>query len=748
MKGEDCLLMEYDNPGWPVNAEVDFKVTKRFNSILDRAFKLSKAIMDVEKLTNIKTKIEENTNGNSVSVPKGANSLTSFGTIFEYVAATDHLGREADLSILKEVSDLNLLRTGGYPQNSIESSLFGWHVMNLEMSCGTTFDELGLTWNDDECWGFGGDHVLLREGFGSLIECLKDGLDICYGTEVKGIRIIEDDDDDCYQPMTKNDVFNIDDSRNTCMNACGNISVENSSSSKRRSTRTNKGKIDRINIGHLSSEQKQLGTYDISDGLVTAHKHLKGKQSSDSTTKQRKFPVQVRTASPHCSVLEADAIVCTIPLGVLSVPEGKPGHVQFIPPLPERKKSAIERIGVGNYNKCVLTFPRAFWSSSSDFVGVVGSPVAGTDVLFCNVSVVQDGLPLLVFLYGGKNAEEVEKLSDVQIVGECLDIIQRVCGKSKVPPPIDYFVTRWGMDRFARGSFMYCPAGVQGETELQVMSQPILKKNKENGKEVSLPVLLFAGESTTPYHPSTIHGAWISGIREAYRLDFAMYPEENNNLKFKDSFLYQPTFGLRRRFGAQHRTKKVETLGVVQMNSSSRKTYMDRQAKVSTFPQKRKINDRSDDMNRRSRRKNEGCEDSDQSSSILATNVYCNNNGQSEHFTNSEDIALLRGVDTFGRDDDAMNIILKLIFPVPDTNNIHTRNKKINVSVLQQRYDELVSEGADREVSCQSKNANWTASKKSISWWESREKLQSPKIYFRKSPRKSKLKFPTCYEDL
>lgn len=34
------------------------------------------------------------------------------------------------------------------------------------------------------------------------------------------------------------------------------------------------------------------------------------------------------------------------------------------------------------------------------------------------------------------------------------------------------------------------------------------------------PRVLFAGEATTRFHPSTVHGAWLTGLREATRLDF------------------------------------------------------------------------------------------------------------------------------------------------------------------------------------------------------------------------------------
>lgn len=46
-------------------------------------------------------------------------------------------------------------------------------------------------------------------------------------------------------------------------------------------------------------------------------------------------------------------------------------------------------------------------------------------------------------------------------------------------------------------------------------------------------------------HPSTIHGAFLSGIREAYRLDCALDPEGNSNINFSDEQLYERTFRVR-----------------------------------------------------------------------------------------------------------------------------------------------------------------------------------------------------------
>jgi len=47
----------------------------------------------------------------------------------------------------------------------------------------------------------------------------------------------------------------------------------------------------------------------------------------------------------HC--FEADAVVVTVPLGVLK----RPDAIRFSPPLTQRKQEAIKRIGFGCMNK-------------------------------------------------------------------------------------------------------------------------------------------------------------------------------------------------------------------------------------------------------------------------------------------------------------------------------------------------------------------------------------------------------------
>lgn len=56
-------------------------------------------------------------------------------------------------------------------------------------------------------------------------------------------------------------------------------------------------------------------------------------------------------------IYKCDAVLCTLPLGVM---KQQPPAVQFVPPLPEWKTSAIQRMGFGNLNKVRLCLRTRF----------------------------------------------------------------------------------------------------------------------------------------------------------------------------------------------------------------------------------------------------------------------------------------------------------------------------------------------------------------------------------------------------
>lgn len=72
-----------------------------------------------------------------------------------------------------------------------------------------------------------------------------------------------------------------------------------------------------------------------------------------------------------------------------------------------------------------------------------------------------------------------------------------------VPEPIQTVCTRWGSDPFCFGSYSNVAVGASGD------DYDILAESVGDGR------LFFAGEATTRRYPATMHGAFLSGLREA-----------------------------------------------------------------------------------------------------------------------------------------------------------------------------------------------------------------------------------------
>lgn len=72
-----------------------------------------------------------------------------------------------------------------------------------------------------------------------------------------------------------------------------------------------------------------------------------------------------------------------------------------------------------------------------------------------------------------------------------------------VPEPIQTVCTRWGSDPFCLGSYSNVAVGASGD------DYDILAETVGDGR------LFFAGEATTRRYPATMHGAFLSGLREA-----------------------------------------------------------------------------------------------------------------------------------------------------------------------------------------------------------------------------------------
>ncbi|HVW35876.1 MAG TPA: FAD-dependent oxidoreductase, partial [Pirellulales bacterium] len=165
------------------------------------------------------------------------------------------------------------------------------------------------------------------------------------------------------------------------------------------------------------------------------------------------------------------------------------------------KRAAISRLAIGQLNKIALHYPQRFWPGDVQFVGRV-SDEAGAFRFFVNEFPLT-GKPLLTAIAAGDLATSMAPKKDAEIAADAQRALRQIFG-SGIPEPVGFRAARWGADRFARGAYSCVPVGASGD-DFDALAEPASER------------LLFAGEATHRRFPATVHGAYLSGLREADR---------------------------------------------------------------------------------------------------------------------------------------------------------------------------------------------------------------------------------------
>jgi monoamine oxidase len=203
-------------------------------------------------------------------------------------------------------------------------------------------------------------------------------------------------------------------------------------------------------------------------------------------------PVQVQTSSGE---MTADFVIVTVPLGVL-----QNGRITFTPGLPSQKQGAIQRLGMGNYEKIALKFPHIFWQLEPQWLNYLGHEETSLYAAWLNYAHFSNQ-PILITTHAGSRAQRINRFSDEELIAGCLTTLRLLFGPD-VPQPVAYVRTGWETDPFSLGSYSYYKVGSRaGDREL--LAEGV------NGR------LFFAGEATHPHYFGTVHGAYETGVRAA-----------------------------------------------------------------------------------------------------------------------------------------------------------------------------------------------------------------------------------------
>lgn len=193
----------------------------------------------------------------------------------------------------------------------------------------------------------------------------------------------------------------------------------------------------------------------------------------------------------------ADYVLVTVPLGVL-----KKGVIEFTPQLPEEKRTAINAFEMGLLNKVYLHFPSQFWDEEMHNMGYL-SETKGEFAAWISLAHLSNK-PILMAFHSGSKGVALEDYSDGEVSAQAMAVLRNIFG-NEIPEPSDVIVTRWHQDPHSYGSYSYMPPAA----------------NNAMRKDLATSVddrLFFAGEATSTNYPATVHGAFLSGSREAQKI--------------------------------------------------------------------------------------------------------------------------------------------------------------------------------------------------------------------------------------
>lgn len=196
-------------------------------------------------------------------------------------------------------------------------------------------------------------------------------------------------------------------------------------------------------------------------------------------------------------VSEANYVIITVPLGVL-----KQKRIEFLPVLPNKKLEAINKVGMNCVNKFLLTWEEDFW----DDVQYISYTPEERDKFnyFVNVKKFHPTVNALMTFAYADYARKTETMTDDAIVAEIMSHLKDIYGTS-TPEPTHFLRTKWGNNQNTYGAYSFTAV------ETQMSHFDDLAEEVENK-------LFFAGEHTEADYFSTVHGAYISGIREANKI--------------------------------------------------------------------------------------------------------------------------------------------------------------------------------------------------------------------------------------
>ena len=214
-------------------------------------------------------------------------------------------------------------------------------------------------------------------------------------------------------------------------------------------------------------------------------------------------PGRVEVVDQQQQRYQARQLLITVPLGVWQAPAGQPGHLRFVPELPERRAAAAA-LGFGSVIKFVLEFREPVWQEK----------MPELEFLFSDAPVPTwwsqqpDARALLTGWLAGPTADRLRQHTHEQLLQHALESLAYLLVTS--PDALRqqlqaWHITNWGTDPLARGAYSY--PTVNAAPARAILATPIAA------------TLFFAGEGVYEGPASgTVEAALVSGQQAAHTM--------------------------------------------------------------------------------------------------------------------------------------------------------------------------------------------------------------------------------------
>ncbi|XP_068696345.1 peroxisomal N(1)-acetyl-spermine/spermidine oxidase-like [Montipora foliosa] len=255
--------------------------------------------------------------------------------------------------------------------------------------------------------------------------------------------------------------------------------------------------------------------------------------SFETYSPKNSYPVKIFCSNGES--FDADHVILTVSLGVLK----EKWSSLFSPTLPACKINAIEKLGFGFVGKIVLEFEDRFWSTAECSI-----PVLWEDREVCKQDndlndvkyskerqilnscswvhrlygfhTTRPGSNILLAWFRGNEALEIEKSSVQEVAEICLATLKRCTSLKSLPRLLNVYVTHWATNPLTRGSYSFLSKEAKGR-DFDCLASPLPDVSADN-KSIPALQVMFAGEATNRHYYGTVHGAYLTGIREAERV--------------------------------------------------------------------------------------------------------------------------------------------------------------------------------------------------------------------------------------